>query len=194
MNSPKDVFPVRKNIRLSGYDYSSEGLYFITICTHNHEPKFGYISNGIMILNEIGDVASMEWLKLQERYSSVQLLDFVVMPNHMHGIIMLEGGNLTEMMDVEGRATARVAPTVGMIVGAYKSLVVNSCLKRYKKMNIIHSVSRMGDLWQRNYFEHIIRSEISLGVISRYIKNNPVNWEKDCFAEAGSVYPDAKID
>lgn len=175
----------RRSIRLKGYDYSQAGAYFVTICCGGMECRFGKIGNGEMILNEYGAIAYNEWAKLPERFPNFGLDVFQIMPNHMHGIIVLDeyavGAGLTPALDDDtpaqnasdgndSRATARVAPTVGDIVGAYKSLVFNECLDIYKSKNEI-----MGKLWHRNFYEHIIRTENSYHTISTYIINNPAN-------------------
>src|SRR5690606_5750357 len=143
----------RRSIRLKGYDYSKSGAYFITICCANREARFGRVEKGEMILNEYGAIAYDEWIKLQERFSNFGLDVFQIMPNHMHGIIVLTenraadpaGAGFTPAQLGGGkgngnrheRATARVdstvAPTVtpterpaiGRIDGAYKSIVTN---------------------------------------------------------------------
>jgi REP element-mobilizing transposase RayT len=218
---PKSVYRKdrhnRVSIRLKGYDYSRAGLYFITICCHHKVPRFGVVVNGKMELNEFGIIAYAEWLKLSERFSNVELDAFQIMPDHMHGIILLKnppvGAGFTPappappappsklnpmqpdgptatsdlaaapLVDsraaamVDSTATARVAPiTVGGIVGAYKSMVSNRCLDIYKFKN-----ETMGQFWQRNYYEHIIRTEQSYQRISKYIINNPLKWTKDKF-------------
>ena len=210
----------RRSIRLKGYDYSQAGLYFVTICCENMEHRFGIIENDEMILNEFGTVAYNEWAKLPDRFANFELDVFQMMPNHMHGIIVLndavgatlavapnnetdktvgagftpaqnDGNNLNIEPQTKGqpqglplqqntgdnnRTTARVAPTIGDIVGAYKSLVANACLDIYKMKN-----ETMGKLWQRNYHEHIIRNEQSYQTISEYIINNPAKWKDDKF-------------
>jgi REP element-mobilizing transposase RayT len=149
-----------------------------------------------MELNEFGKIAYAEWLKLSERFSNVELDAFQIMPDHMHGIILLKNppappsklnpmqpdgptatSDLAASAMVDSTATARVAPiTVGGIVGAYKSMVSNRCLDIYKFKN-----ETMGQFWQRNYYEHIIRTEQSYQRISKYIINNPLKWTKDKF-------------
>ena len=213
----------RRSIRLKGFDYSQEGFYFITICCENRKHRFGEIENGEMILNECGQIAYNEWVKLSERFPNFELDVFQIMPNHIHGIIALVGATLAVAPndvddavapndvddtvapndvdshndsvapnDVDShndsvapnnsdiRATARVAPTVAPtvsdMVGAYKSLVANGCLDIYKSKN-----QTMGKLWQRNYYEHIIRNEQSYLTISKYIMNNPSKWAEDKF-------------
>jgi putative transposase len=187
----------RRSIRLKGYDYAQAGLYFVTICCDNRICRFGNIDNGEMILNEFGTIAYNEWQKLSERFNNFELDVFQIMPNHIHGIIVLNnvgatlavaqnGGGDTQNGDVDTQkggqrndnigATARVAPTISDIVGAYKSLVANGCLEIYKTRN-----ETMGKLWQRNYYEHIIRNKKSYETISNYIINNPAKWAEDKF-------------
>ena len=161
----------RRSIRLKGYDYSQAGLYFITICCENREHRFGKIENGEMILNEYGQIAFDEWLKTTKIRNNVELGAFIVMPNHMHGIIVLNhvvGAGFTP-------APTKPA-TIGDIAGAYKSLVTNACIGICNSQNI-----RLGKLWQRNYHEHIIRDEQSYQRISEYIINNPAKWAEDKF-------------
>lgn len=197
----------RKSIRLKGYDYSQVGLYFITICCQNRICRFGNIKNDEMILNEYGQIAYNEWIKLSERFPQIKLDVFQIMPNHMHGIIVLHdipvGAGFTPAQiineppaqnkmaipneivpqnETDIRATARVSPTVSDIVGSYKSLVANGCLNICKSKN-----EMMGKLWQRNYYEHIIRDEKSYSCISEYIINNPVKWIGDTFNSINKI-------
>lgn len=179
----------RRSIRLKGYDYSQAGMYFITICCQHRICRFGHVENDEMVLNKYGQIAFDEWAELPERFPNVELDVFQIMPNHIHGIIVLTefpvGAGFTPAPNGNGPpapndlgknkgATARVAPTISDIVGAYKSLVANECLKLFKKNN-----ETMGKLWQRNFHEHIIRNEQSYRRISEYIKNNPANWDND---------------
>jgi len=186
----------RRSIRLKGYDYSQSGLYFVTICCQDRICRFGKIENGEMVLNDFGKIAYNEWEKLPERYPNMFLDVFQIMPNHIHGIIALDddvGATLAvapnndsvaqndATITRDNWATARVAPTataptVGAIVGAYKSLVTNKCLEIYKLRG-----EYMGKLLQRDYWEHIIRKEQSYQRIANYIVNNPENWENDKF-------------
>ncbi|MES2775511.1 MAG: transposase [Bacteroidota bacterium] len=192
----------RRSLRLKGYDYSQAGLYFITICCKNMTCRFGDIKNNEMVLNKNGQIAYDKWVALPERFENVELDVFQIMPNHMHGIIILNDvraglapvqntnsanipGRITQNTDTSdnpgdlsgaGRAGASPTPTIGDIVGAYKSLVANGCLDIYKKRNEI-----MGKLWQRDYYEHIIRNENAYHNISNYIINNPRNWNGDKF-------------
>lgn len=179
----------RRSIRLKGYDYSQAGLYFITICVQGRKCLFGIIENDEMVLNEFGMIAYQQWQKLPERFTNMELDVFQIMPNHMHGIIMLTefvGAGFTPVQNDadETRAGASPAPakpkTVGDIVGAYKSLVANDCLEIFKQKN---PGEISGKLWQRNFYEHIIRDEQSYHRISEYIINNPNNWRNHKFYE-----------
>lgn len=220
----------RKSIRLKGYDYSQDGLYFVTICCENRICRFGNIKDGVMHLNEYGEIAYTQWVKLAERFNNYELDVFQIMPNHMHGIIVLNNPTTAIIVDADndiknaaagaplagapnddenharaalavalsgadsikgagadsikgtGASPARTggnsgnAGNLGDIVGAYKSIVANECLKIYKSNN-----ERMGKLWQRNYYEIIIRNEKSYARISEYIINNPAKWDADKF-------------
>jgi len=168
----------RRSIRLKGYDYSKAGAYFITICCEDRLHRFGKVVDDEMILNESGKIAYNEWINLSDRFSNFKLDVFQIMPNHMHGIIVLSnvGATLAVAREEDNQATARVAPTIANIIGAYKSIVSNACLQLYKSHNKI-----MGKLWQRNYYEHIIRNERAYQNISNYIINNPSKWNEDKF-------------
>jgi len=154
----------RRSIRLQGYDYSNEGMYFITINTYKMKHVFGSIKDDKMVLNEFGIIADEEWFNLTNLFINIELDVFQVMPNHIHGIIVI----LTK--------TENNKKTIGDIVGAYKSLVSNKCLDIYKAKDEV-----MGKLWHRNFYEHIIRDKDSYHRISEYIINNPANWMNDKF-------------
>lgn len=158
----------RRSIRLKDYDYSQPGLYFITICCQEKKLRFGDIRNGEMCLNECGKIATQEWKNLLQRYPVLETDIFQIMPNHIHGVIAIGQNNLDNT-------------TCNTIVGAYKSIVFNKCLEIYKASNI-----RMDKLWQRNYYEHIIRNKKSYDIIYNYIVNNPKTWHEDKFYMAGN--------
>ena len=168
----------RRSIRLKDYDYSQSGIYFVTICCQSHICRFGKIENGKMILNDAGQIAFNEWMKTPDIRSNVQLDAFVVMPNHIHGIIIITdvGRGVSHTPNDEtcqyhnqgicDTPLRSPSNTVGAIVRGYKSAVTKQ---------IGYSV------WQRNYHEHIIRNEKSYQYIANYIINNPSNWDKDKF-------------
>ena len=168
----------RRSIRLKGYDYSQAGAYFVTVCTQNRECLFGEIVDGEMRLNEVGRIADEQWYALPQRFPQLELDAYVVMPNHIHAIFIITVGASLAGAPDDGmvRATARVAPTVGNIIGAYKSLCVHHALACCKH----HDPGRfLGPIWQRNYWERIIRNETELNHIRGYIQNNPAQWELD---------------
>ena len=173
----------RRSIRLSAYDYGQAGAYFVTVCTQNRVCLFGEIVNDVMRLNAAGRMLVAHWQRLPQRFPSVQLDAFVVMPNHIHGVIVLTGQSAASLVGTTRAtsgttgATTRVAPTLlGSVVGAYKSLTT---------VEYVHGVKAYGwmpfdsKLWQRNYYEHIIRDEVTLFRIRDYIVYNPSKWAED---------------
>ena len=173
----------RRSIRLKGYDYTQAGAYFVTICAYQREHIFGKIVHGKMKPTAWGETACAEWFKTAKLRPYVELDEdeFVVMPNHIHGIIRIvdDGNNVGALRgNAQSRAEQRSAPTktvmpgsLGAIVRAYKSAVtyaVNSA------QNMRGSV-----VWQRNYYEHIVRNEREWNAIGWYIVNNPFHWELD---------------
>jgi len=185
----------RHSIRLKGYDYSQAGGYFITICTQNRWHLFGHIVNGEMVLNDAGEMVFDQWMGLPQRFHTIELHECVIMPNHIHGIIEITdpahvgvglvptpNGATTDRATTDrattDRATTRVAPTttVGDIVGAYKSLTTNAYIDGVKQLGWQRFNKK---IWQRNYWEHIIRNEQEHHRIAQYIRNNPMKWEMD---------------
>lgn len=175
----------RRSIRLKEYDYSQSGAYFITICTHSRKCIFGEIADGQITLNDAGKMLSAEWQKLIARFPNIELDEYVIMPNHFHGIVTLNfkivGATLVVAQETTNdRAGTRPAPTrgttIGDIVGAFKSITTDQYInsintKDWKPLN--------GKLWQRNYYEHVIRNESKLNEIRQYIVDNPAKWDTD---------------
>jgi len=147
----------RRSIRLKDYDYSQSGAYFITLVTYNRALLFGEIVDGVMKVNDAGFVAQTECKKLSVRFSGIIIENFVVMPDHMHAIIILE--------PVDGKTH-----TLGTIVGSYKSTVAR----------LINGLRHTpgAPVWLRNYYEHIICNENEFTNIWNYIEDNPSRWEK----------------
>ncbi len=180
----------RRSIRLKRYDYTQPGGYFVTFCAYQRMHLFGEVVDGEMILNDRGKIARDEWFKTAELRPYVKLYEdeFVIMPNHGHGIIWIEEnvgalrGNAQSRAG-QDRAEQRSAPTkntptknvaprsLGAIVRAYKSAVTYAVNKLENQRGAV--------LWQKNYYEHIIRNERELNNIARYIVNNPLNWQLD---------------
>ena len=172
---------LRRSVRLKGYDYSREGLYFITICVQNRECIFGNIVNGEMIQSNDGERANNCWLEIPQHYQNIVLREFVIMPNHIHGIleIVARVGGEKRVVGVENiRPLRRRRPncesgTIGAIVRGFK----------------IGVTKQIGySIWQRGYHEHIIRDRNRHVIIVDYINNNPARWE------SGGFYYDGKSD
>jgi putative transposase len=152
-------------MRLQGYDYAQAGAYFTTICTLDRVCFFGAVSDGAMRLSAAGELAATVWGELPLRFPDIDLDTFVIMPNHIHGIIVLAD-----------RAIVATPPTIGKVVGTFKSLFTLEYIRGVKS-------SRWpafdGRVWQRNYYEHVIRDEVDLNRVRRYIDENPLRWELD---------------
>ncbi len=174
----------RRSIRLQGYDYTQPGAYFITICTQDRACLFGEVMDGEMRLNDAGQMVHVEWESLPKRFPRVALDAFVIMPNHLHGIIVITDHpvNCAGLVPAQNnrtttnRATTRVAPTVGDIVGAFKSRTTVLYTHGVKQRR---GPPFAGRLWQRNYYEYIIRDHRFLNRIREYILQNPLQWELD---------------
>jgi len=175
-------FPQRRTIRLQGYDYSSEGLYFVSICCQDKVCYFGKIQNEDVILNDAGRMMENEWYSLKERFQHIELHEFIVMPNHFHGIIELTDVENVEIplvgIQINTGQPQGIAPTIGEIIGAFKSITTNKYIQGVKDYNWMCFNNR---LWQRNYYEHIIRNGNSHQNISDYIISNPSNWANDSY-------------
>ena len=163
----------RHSIRLRGYDYSQAGAYFVTICEVNRECIFGDVVNGEMCPNQFGEIVLKWWNELPNYYPPVELDEFVVMPNHMHGTIVITDVGAGSSRPGSGRDDP--APTekrtLGQLVG-------------YLKFQITKEINQVRDagyakVLQRDYYEHIIRNEREWNAIAEYIRNNPANWRAD---------------
>ena len=218
----------RRSIRLKGYDYSQAGLYFVTICCQKRACLFGEIINGEMVLNDAGKIANQCWLEIPNHFPDAKLLEHIIMPNHIHGIIELAEAekkspdnttntipennndnigaknishennvenigaknishennndnngtkNISHENNVENIGAKNISPlqspskTIGSIVRGFKIGVT-----KWMRQN-----TDIYDVWQRNYYEHIIRNEQSYQNISQYIINNPAKWNDDKF-------------
>jgi len=175
----------RRSIRLKDYDYTQAGAYFVTICTQDRTCLFGEVVDGCMGLNGAGQMLAAMWNGIPARLPGVEIDAFVVMPNHLHGIILLADAVGAPLVGAHAhaavnRATTRVAPTdisrLGDVVGAFKSLATVEYVRGVKTTRWPAFRVR---LWQRNYYEHIIRNEQSLNRIRQYIDENPLRWAFD---------------
>lgn len=195
----------RRSIRLKGYDYSQAGLYFITICCQDRAPLFGHIDNGIMILNEYGEIAFSEWQKTEYIRKNCCVHESVIMPNHIHGIIEIA---YKEGEKNETGTFQSPSQTIGAIIRGFKIAVIKRIKDliqqddhssstgelqfaptefaptkfNSKKFNPTEKIKSLDyKIWQRNYYEHIIRDEQSFQRIAAYIVNNPRSWKNDKF-------------
>ena len=170
----------RRSIRLKEYDYSQEGFYFITICTNHHVCLFGKIYDGKMVLNDAGKIAKECWLDVTEHYPNTRLHECVIMPNHVHGILQIVNNAGVGVQDIEPLQQPKqnqyqkiIPRSIGSMVRGFKIGVT----KWFRKNTNVYTV------WQRNYYEHIIRNEQSYYKISEYIIKNPSHWLTDKYYE-----------
>jgi putative transposase len=151
----------RRSIRLQGYDYAKPGQYFVTICTQHRLCLFGTIKNGRMSLNEYGEIVQAAWDDLPYHYHNINLHEFVIMPNHVHGIVgMIDTG--------EAIAKKHALPE---IIRAFKTFSARRINEKCETPGV--------PLWQRNYYERIIRDELAYTTITDYIRTNPQRWIDD---------------
>ncbi len=181
----------RRSIRLPNYDYSQAGAYYVTIVTWHRECLFGEVVNKEMRLNRYGEIVQWEWLELSKRLQFVELGAFIVMPNHAHGILIFrpivgatrQGLTLTRADkipllqtttdDIDGSPLPRGPKplSLGAVISQFKSRVT----KRLWKFSSLNGTP----IWQRNYYEHIIRNEKDLQAKTDYIESNPMLWDED---------------
>jgi len=169
-----------KSSRLQGYDYSQNGMYFVTICTKDREHFFGEVKNETMNLSDVGKIANQFWQEIPKHFPFVNLDEFIVMPNHMHGIIeicnesnacrdealpRLYSGRYPKMSEISPKPKS-----LSVIIGSFKSVV--SKISNKKSSNIYF-------YWQSRFYDHIIRNDESLNKIREYIAINPKMWERD---------------
>ena len=182
------IFHNRKSIRLPGYDYAQASAYFVTICAHQRADLFGEVVRGEMHLNDMGALVAEEWIKTESIRSEILLDEWVIMPNHFHAIIMITDGAAKPHIDFSGydnchtraycdsRAYCHTplrspSKNLGAVVRGFKSAATR-LINQWRK-------SPSTPVWQRNYYEHIIRNEDELQDIRKYIQNNPLRWEAD---------------
>jgi len=166
----------RRSIRLKGYDYTQAGAYFVTLVAQGRECLFGDVAEGEMRLNEHGRVVAEAWEWLAEQYAYVELDEWVVMPNHLHGIIVITDNHDRGGL---GRGGSRTAPAdtaakrkpLGRLVAAKKTVSA-------KRINQMRNTPA-APVWQRNYYERIIRNERELDATRQYIFQNPLRWVLD---------------
>jgi REP-associated tyrosine transposase len=179
--APESSGHYRRSIRLKEYDYSWPGWYFVTICTRNRECTLGEIVNDLMAHSNMANIIKKYWEDIPKHFPSVELDESVIMPNHMHGIIILNeprrGGVSSPRLDTDtmhslGDETSPLRElTLGRVVAFFK-------YQSTKKVNEERGTPG-AKVWQRNYYEHIIRNDADLHRIRMYIQNNPLQWALD---------------
>ncbi len=168
----------RRSIRLGGYDYSQAGEYFITLCTQKMRCLFGDVRNGEMHLNRLGQIVESEWRKTPLLRPMVDLGDFVVMPNHLHGFFVITQGSekrdLATSVSVRAHFSAplrRYSQELGSIIAGFKSATTKRINQQRRTPG--------SPVWQRNYYEHIIQDQEDSARIHHYISTNPTLWRLD---------------
>ena len=155
--------------RLEDYDYSRSGYYFVTTCTNNREEIFGKIENDEMVLNKYGCYVRQQWKWLTQKYPYVITDEFVIMPNHLHGILIInQYPECAKARTGHDLSLHRIKP-LSSLIGAFKTT----------SSKIIHQNGLPNFKWQRSFHDHIIRNDKSLQNIREYIKNNPATWDTD---------------
>lgn len=181
----------RRSIRLQGYDYTQAGAYFVTVCSQNRECLFGKIENAEMRLNAAGNMIESTWNEIPGNYPGIDIAEFIVMPNHIHGIIVIVGatsrgcpphvcpetGHAREQQgQARGPAPTETRLSLPDVVHRFKTLTTKRYADGVKQWSW---PPFQGRLWQRNYWEHVIRNESDLARIREYIQNNPTQWALD---------------
>jgi len=171
----------RRSIRLKDYDYTKPGAYFVTICTMNLIHQFGEVIDGEISLSSAGEMVEATWHEIPPHYPHVEIDTFVIMPNHIHGIIIL-------LEDDPVGAVPCDRPKAGQPQGVAPTLSLPEVIHRFKSLTTERYIDGVkysgwppfpGHLWQRNYWEHIIRNHRVLDAVRRYIKQNPMRWDMD---------------
>lgn len=193
------ALPDRQSNRLRGYDYALPGAYFVTVVAQGRIIHFGSVVDSEMQLNEVGKMVREEWLDLPTRFSTVQLDEFILMPNHFHGILFLidqgdVGAGLVPARDPQaGDHQGRpYGNQLGTVIGTFKSITTNRYIKGVKEGVWLPLEKR---LWQRDYYDRVIRDEEELNDLREYVRYNALKWPEDTEnpdTQSGSVGPDPR--
>lgn len=174
----------RRSIRLPEYDYSCEGFYFVTICVHERRPLFGHIDDGVMHLNDAGRMVEKWYYQCAEHFPDIECMDMVIMPNHFHCIWRNMGDDIDNPVGAdrcvrpgnEIQKGEHTGSPLHRVVQWFKTMTTNEYIRGVKQSGWSPFSSR---LWQRNYYEHIIRNQRSFDEIVMYIHDNPIHWADD---------------
>jgi REP element-mobilizing transposase RayT len=164
------LLPQRHSIRLRGYDYAQNAAYFVTVCVAQRLCLFGDVTNGAMRCSTIGEVVESAWSDLPNHTPGLILDAWAMMPNHLHGIVILPGEPLSEALSQTMPGGPGIG-SLGAVVGGFKSAVSREVAAR--------KLSLVKPLWQRNYYDRIIRNDRDLDATREYIASNPVRWDDD---------------
>jgi putative transposase len=169
-------YPQRKSNRLRSYDYSSGGYYYVTICTKNGGNFLASIKDGNMKLSRAGIISRKYWVDIPSHYDLVELDEYVIMPNHLHGIIIIkEGKTVNRQGTLPNNSQKRKHNKISKVIRTFKTLV---------KREIIRKAEFINFEWQRSFYDHVIRNSESLAEIRKYIKENPIKWHLDKYFSA----------
>jgi REP element-mobilizing transposase RayT len=159
----------RRSTRLHGYDYNQPGSYFVTVCTYEKQHVFGSIVNDEMYLNDAGQIVNNTWNTIPQRFPNIELDEYIIMPNHLHGIITNNGATSNAKYKSSNNPLSSHLSLLGQIIRTFKSASTSQ----------IRKTVRPDFSWQHNYYEHIIRQEKDLDHIRQYIATNPAGWAQD---------------
>jgi putative transposase len=182
----------RRSIRLKGYDYRQAGGYFVTMVTQGRDVLFGEVVNGEMVLNDAGEMIVRWWMELPNKFPNVNVDIFVVMPNHFHGIIFIndsvdvgddlcvvpqgEHAGSPRQIDSPRQNQQRQNAPLSQMIQWFKTMTTNEYIRGVKNLGW---KPFNGKVWQRDYYEHIIRNQSAADRIARYIESNPARWNED---------------
>ena len=161
----------RRSVRLKGFDYARAGAYYVTVCVQGRRNLFGEVVDGTMRLNEFGHIAAEEWLRTGELRPRIRLDAFVVMPNHIHGILAIDGEGTQQRAPTTERFGIPTSDSIPTIVRLFKSATTT-------RINRARNLPGTA-VWQRNYYEHVIRNDRDWNRVRAYIRENPEQWDQD---------------
>lgn len=179
----------RRSIRLKDYDYSQSGAYFVTICTHNKACLFGHVEGETIILNNVGKMIEKWFWELEKKFFDIKCMEHIVMPNHIHFVIQNIGMSVVadlRVCPVTEQKGERAGSPLPKIIQWFKTMSTNEYIRSVKNN---HLSPFTGKLWQRNYYEHIIRNDDELNRVREYILNNPINWFTDEYNHSRDTSP-----
>ncbi len=176
MTLRKPSLPSRRSIRLQGYDYGQSGAYFVTICAYQKSRLFGRIGDGKMAVNDLGLIVANCWLQISQARPNIELDAFVLMPSHLHGILLISD---QDSVDYVAKTKRSANASGGNLADASLGVIIGQFKRAVTIRSKLLAQPPEQPIWQRNYYEHIIRNETSLNDIREYIVENPAKWHED---------------